>query len=176
MEHSGRVAERRMYALVVGMALLAQGCLPHGLAFVKDDRVRIVSPESHATVQTPVTIRWQVNNFRITGPDGSSDPDAGYFGVFVDRAPVPPGKPLSYVANGDKLCLATPGCPDKQYLEDHDTYSTMSTSFTLRQLPDLSAYHGHELHEVTIVMLDGQGRRNGEQAWYIDFRYDRKGL
>ena len=176
MEDSRPVAGLSRSALLGAVVFLASSCVPHGLAFFKDDRVQIVSPESHTTVKTPVTIRWQVDDFRITGPNGSSDPDAGYFGVFVDRAPVPPGKPLTYIANADDLCQATPGCPDKQYLEDHDAYSTTDTSFTLDQLPDLSAYGGHELHEVTIVMLDGRGRRIGEQAWYVDFKYDREGL
>ena len=90
------------------------GCVPHGLAFVQDKRVDVVAPKSHSTVRLPVTIRWTVHDFRVTGPSHSSNPDAGYFGVFVDRAPVPPGKPLSYVAHGDQLCQATPGCPDKQ--------------------------------------------------------------
>ena len=167
---------RRVYPVVVGAALLAQACLPSGLAFTQDKRLDIVAPESHADVSLPVTIRWDVEDFRITGHDGSSDPDAGYFGVFVDRAPVPPGKPLTWVAHSDTLCVATPGCPDRQYLEDHDTYETTDTSFTLEQLPDLDAYHGHELHEVTVVLLDGTGTRIGESAWYVDFEYQRKGL
>ena len=167
---------RRLVCAVVGVGLLATGCVPRGLAFVKDDRVDIVAPQSHAQVQLPVTIRWTVHDFRVTGHDGTTSPNEGYFGIFVDRAPVPPGRPLSYVAHGDKLCLATPGCPSKRYIEDHDTYSTTHTSFTLKQLPDLTAYQGHELHEVTVVMLDGQGVRLGEQAWYVDFTYDRKGL
>src|SRR5947207_10033719 len=161
---------------LLGVGLLATSCVPAGLAFVKDKRVDIVSPDSHSTVQLPVTVRWTVHDFDVTGPNGGSNPDAGYFGVFVDRAPVPPGKPLSYVAHGDQLCLATPGCPDKQYIADHQAYATTQTSFTFKHLPDLSAYQGHELHEVTVVMLDGQGQRVGEAAWYVDFTYDRKGL
>lgn len=136
----------------------------------------IVAPPSHTTVQLPVTVRWTVHDFRVTGPSHSTNPNAGYFGVFVDRAPVPPGKTLSYVAQGDQLCLATPGCPDKQYINEHQAYATTQTSFTFKHLPDLSAYQGHELHEVTVVMLDGQGQRVGESAWYVDFTYDRKGL
>jgi hypothetical protein len=170
------VIRRLASLLVAAVALLATGCIAHGLAFVQDKRVDVVAPESHSTVRLPVTIRWTVHGFRLTGHDGRSNADAGYFGVFVDRAPVPPGKPLSSVAHGDRICLATPGCPDRQYLADHDTYAVTGTSFTLHQLPDLSSYHGHELHEVTIVLLDGSGLRIGEQAWYVDFRYERKGL
>ena len=167
---------RRFACALVILGFVAAGCVPRGLAFVQDKRVDIVAPQSHTNVQLPVTIRWTVHDFRVTGPDHSSNPDAGYFGVFVDRAPVPPGRPLTWVAHGDQLCEATPKCPDKAYLHDHHAFATTDTSFTLKQLPDLSAYHGHELHEVTVVMLDGLGRRIGEQAWYVDFSYDRAGL
>jgi hypothetical protein len=176
MDHSPAGSRWSWPFLVMAMALLGTACSTQGLAFVQDKRVDIVAPEGHSTVDVPVTITWTVHDFHITGQDGRSRPQAGYFGLFVDRAPVPPGKPLSWLAHGDDLCVATPGCPDKQYLADHDTYAVTGTSFTLRQLPDLDAYHGHELHEVTIVMLDGEGLRVGEQAWFVDFRYDREGL
>jgi hypothetical protein len=171
-----RVPRLRACAVLAGLGLAATACLPRGLAFVQDKRLDIFAPKSHTTVSVPVTIRWHVHGFRVTGHTGSSNPDAGYFGVFVDRAPVPPGKPLSWVAHGDKQCAATQGCPDRTYLQDHDTYATNGMSFTLHQLPDLGAYHGHELHEVTIVLLDGRGLRVGESAWYVDFRYKRTGL
>ena len=170
------MASLRLSCALAVLGVLASGCVPQGLAFVQDKRVDIVAPPSHATVKVPVTVRWTVHDFDVTGHDGGSNPNAGYFGVFVDRAPVPPGKPLTWVAQGDQLCLATKGCPDTQYLHDHHVYATTKTSFTMPTLPDLTAYHGHELHEVTVVMLDGQGDRIGEQAWYIDFKYDRKGL
>jgi hypothetical protein len=162
--------------VVVALAILASACTVNGLAFYQDKRVDILTPHGHTTVHLPVTIRWQVHGFRITGPDGRASSDAGYFGVFVDRAPVPPGKPITWVAHGDRTCEHTPGCPDRTYLTDHDTYQTTSTTFTLQQLPDLSQYHGHELHEVTIVLLDGRGDRIGESAFYVDFFFNRKGL
>jgi hypothetical protein len=135
---------------------------------------RSASSEDRSDVGLPITIRWEVEDFQITGPNASSDKDAGYFGVFVDRSPVPPGEPLSWVARGDRICLATPGCPDKAYLIDHRTYDTTETEFTLKQLPDLNVASGKETHEVTIVMLDGTGNRIGESAWYVTFFYDRE--
>ena len=163
-------------ALLVAAAVVASGCLPNGLAFVQDKRLDVVAPRSHSTVKTTVTVRWQVHDFRITGRNGRASDDAGYFGVFVDRQPVPPGRPLSWVAHGDRQCTTTPGCPDAGYLADHDTYGTAKTSLTLQALSDQSAYHGHELHEVTIVLLNGRGDRIGESAFYVDFFYDRTGL
>jgi hypothetical protein len=176
MNHAGTVPRLRIAAGVAALAFATTACIAHGLAFVKSNQLQIISPKSHTLVKTPVTVRWEVHDFRITGHDGRSNPNAGYFGVFVDRAPVPPGKPLSYVSHGDRQCEHTRGCPDRTYLADHDTYATTNTSFTLHALPDQSAYHGHELHEVTIVILDGRGDRIGENAWYVDFRYDRTGL
>jgi hypothetical protein len=153
---------------------MLSACVPEGLAFVRDDRLEIVSPEARTTVTTPVTIEWRVDDFQITGETGEASEDAGYFGVFVDTAPIPPGKALDWLARDDRHCLGTPGCPDRTYFADHGAYSTTETSFTLKNLPDQDAYQGHESHEVTIVLLDGTGHRIGESAWYIDFFYDRE--
>jgi hypothetical protein len=160
---------------VLAVAFLVSASCAHGLAFVQDTRVEIVAPKSHATVTTPVTVRWRIERFHVTGPDGRSEPSAGYFGVFVDQAPVPPGKTLAWVAHGDNRCRPDQGCPDAAYLAERDVFSTTQTSFTLSELPNLQAYHGHESHEVTIVLLDGRGARIGESAWYATFSYDRKG-
>jgi hypothetical protein len=166
---------RRMIALV-GLAASTAACVPKGLALVQDQRIDIVAPKARTTVNVPVTIRWRVEGFRITGHDQRAAEDAGYFGVFVDTSPVPPGKALSWVAHDDRRCRSTPGCPDATYLADHRTYATTSTSFTLDVLPDLNTYSGHELHEVTVVLLDGTGHRIGESAWYVDFYFDRPGV
>jgi hypothetical protein len=156
----------------MGLCLVASSCA-NGLAFTKDERLTITSPRSHEHVSLPVTISWRVSNFRITGPDGASDPDAGYFGVFIDRTPVPPGKPLSWIARDDRRCARVPGCPDTTYLADRRVHSTSDTSFTFEHLPDLGAYRGRERHEVTVVLLDGSGKRIGESAWFVAFKYDR---
>ena len=156
-------------------ALSLSACVPEGLAFVRDDRVEIVAPVARRTVATPVTIRWEVHDFRITGPTGEASDDAGYFGVFVDRAPIPPGEGLEWLARDDRRCLASEDCPDRTYFADRHAYTTTETEMRFRNLPELDAYQGHESHEVTIVLLDGRGRRIGEGAWYVDFFYDREG-
>jgi hypothetical protein len=173
MTHSHAVTRSPASLLIVGLALLASSC-GSGLAFVQDRRLEFTAPQSHEKVTLPVTIRWKVEGFRLTGPDGSPQPGAGYFGVFVDRTPVPPGRPLSWIARDDRPCLRTPGCPDETYLSDRRVHSTNETEITFEHLPDLGASRGHESHEVTIVLLDGSGRRIGESAWYIGFLYDRE--
>ena len=159
---------------MVGLALLVSSCA-QGLAFVQDDRLHITSPKQRATVTVPLTIRWRIDDFRVTGPDGRSDKDAGYFGVFVDETPVPPGEKLSWIAREDRRCQRTPGCPDQTYLADHHAYETNTTSITFAQLPDLNTYGGKETHEVTVVLLDGTGRRIGESAWFVTLIFERKG-
>jgi hypothetical protein len=176
MKDSAPMARLRRVVALVGLAATAAACVPQGLALVQDKRVEVVAPVARATVKVPVTIRWRVEGFRITGRDGVAAEDAGYFGVFVDTTPVPPGKALSWVAHDDRRCRSTPGCPDATYLADHRTYAATTTSFTLPVLPDLNTYSGHELHEVTVVLLDGTGHRIGESAWYVDFYFDRPGV
>lgn len=173
MTHSRTVARLRVSASIVGLALFASACAS-GLAFVQDDRLEITSPKSHTEITLPLTISWTIHDFRITGPNGASDPDAGYFGVFLDETPVPPGEPLSWVARDDRACERTPGCPDATYFSDRGIYATKETSITFEQLPDQNAYGGHEFHELSIVLLDGTGTRVGESAWYVAFRYDRE--
>jgi hypothetical protein len=174
MTHSATVSRPFVLSSLVGLALLASSCATGGLAFVQDKRLEITAPRGHDKVTLPVTVRWRVTDFRVTGKDGRSERDAGYFGVFVDRAPVPPGKTLAWIARDDKRCLATTGCPDESYFTDRHAYVTNDTSFTFRQLPDQSTYRGHEIHDVTIVLFDGTGHRIGESAWVVTLRYDRK--
>ena len=153
-------------ALLLGLWLLAS-CVPDGLAFIQDERVEIVEPESHTTVTLPVTIRWTL--------DAQATPGAGpaSFGVFLDRAPVPPGRSLAWIARDDQRCLATDGCPDRTYFADRGVYETTNTSLTLEQLRDLDAFRGRETHEATIILLDARGRRIGESAWHTTFFFER---
>ena len=155
MEHSAPVSRRHVLLGVLGLALLATSCASGDLAFVQDERLEILEPPQRVKVTLPVTVRWRIEGFESTGEDGRSDPTAGSFAVFVNRTPVPPGEPLSWLAREDRRCKAIPGCPDEVYLADRN------------------AYKGHETHEVTIVLLDGRGRRIGESAWHVTFFYDR---
>ena len=55
-----------------------------GLAFREDTRVDVVAPTDRAHVRLPVTVRWK------------STTDAYAYGVYVDRAPQPPGERLAW--------------------------------------------------------------------------------
>jgi hypothetical protein len=152
------------------------GCAVQGLNFQQDKRVTIVSPSDRQKVQQPVTLRWRVSDFRITGRDGSRSPDRGYFGVYVDRAPQPPGKTQSWLLRDDQLCRTTPGCPNEEFLAGQNIHTTTDTSFrieNLRQPNTQDVQRRREFHEATIVLLNGRGERIGESAFAIEFEVDR---
>lgn len=165
----------RSGALLVAVSLAVSACGFSGLSFVEDRRLDIVSPEERASVRLPVTVTWKVSDFEITGRTGTARRDAGYFGVFVDRAPPAPGRTLESLADDDRVCQATPGCPDEAYLAEHRAYATSDTQFTIEELPDPTRGDDRrEFHEVTIVLLDGKGERIGESAFSVEFQVERK--
>lgn len=164
----------RTWWLVLTATMIASGCGARGLNFVEDPRLTIVSPADRAEVSLPLTIEWEVTDFAVTGPDGTSSRDAGYFGVFVDRAPQPPGRTLAWLARNDESCVAAQGCPDEAWFDRHDIHATQDTSFTIAALPARPGDQ-REFHEVTVVLLDGRGQRIGESAWAVEFQVLRGG-
>ena len=167
-----RVAVALMVTVSVGSTL--SSCGIRGLNFVRDDRLSITAPEARSEVRLPMTVRWTVRDFSITGPTREATADAGYFGVFVDRAPPGPGKTLASLADNDPACKESAGCPDEAYLAGQNAYSTTDTTFELARLPELTRDRTREAHEVTIVLLDGLGRRIGESAFRVEFQVRRK--
>jgi hypothetical protein len=163
-------------AVTAALSLLLSGCVQQGLAFRVDDRLTIDAPEARSEVTLPVTVRWSIKDFTIVDPGSgaATAKDTGYFAVFVDHTPQPPGKTLAWVARKDRSCRKSDGCPDAQYLAARNIYSTSSTSITFDQLPRPSDKNKKERHNVTIVLLDPQGRRIGESAFYVEFTVKRK--
>lgn len=160
----------RATALLLCVVLATAGCRLQGLNFLEDTRVQIVAPGDREQVALPLTLEWDVTDFSIAGPDeiGAPDADAGYFGIFFDRSPPPPGEPLSWLARDDGSCVAARGCPDAEWFEQRRIYTTTDTSFIIDQLPARSDDR-REFHEVTIVLLDPSGRRIGESAFAVEF-------
>jgi hypothetical protein len=150
---------------------LLAGCGFSHLAFTTDDRLHFLAPTPRALVRLPVTIRWDISHFEVLSPGstatGSPSGSEGYFGVFVDRAPVRPGQSISAVA--DRSCRRTPGCVSAGYLADRGVYTTWEDAVIIRQVR-VDSYQSTQTHEATVVLLDPAGRRIGESAWYIDFR------
>jgi len=168
------VRSRHLLTVAVTLvALVAPGC-GGSRQFVADHRVHIESPRPRKLVTLPVTLRWRFDRFTVTGPDGTHRAGHGYFGVFVDRAPMPAGKDLRWLARNDRSCHATEGCPDTNYLALRDVHTATEPEIVFEQLPLPTFHKGTEDHSIAVVLLDGQGRRMGESAWYVDFRLRRK--
>lgn len=177
-----RAPQRRVTALrtalralvVLGLCLALAGCVPQGLAFKVDERLRFVSPQDRSMVTLPVTIDWEIDDFDVTGPGGEPSKTGGYFGVFVDGTPMPPGEDLRWLARKDRGCRAAEGCPDAKYLSDKSVYTTTETQLRLEQLPRNADDDRRERHYVTVVLLDADGVRIGESAFELAFDVDRR--
>lgn len=174
MPHTGRRAA--LPAALTGLCLALSGCVPQGLAFKVDERLRFTAPGDRATVGLPVKVDWEIEDFEITGPGGSVRAGAGYFAVFVDKTPMPAGKDLRWIARKDRSCRASDGCPDQEYLNGRGVYTTTDTELVLDQLPRSSDDDRRERHRVTVVLLDASGSRIGESAFEIAFDIQRKAL
>ena len=162
--------------LVCGICVaLLSGCGVNGLNFVQDDRIEVTSPGDRASVTLPLTVRWDVADFDVTGPNDEARVDAGYFGVYVDRAPQPPGETQASLVRDETSCRTNPGCPDADYLAQRNIYTTEEQSFVIERLPQpgSEAPRRREFHEVTIVLLNGRGERIGESASVRQFEVDR---
>ena len=163
----------RALLVLLAVAIAATGCRTTGLQFVVDERVRFTAPADRATVRLPFLVEWEVTGFEVTGPDGQQREDAGSFAVVVDRSPPKPYAPLSSLAADDEACRPADGCPDATWYADHGIYPTSATSLLLEQLPQGEPGR-REVHELTLVLLDGTGRRIGENAFDLVVEVDRR--
>lgn len=176
MPRRGRSSSAAAWA--VALVLLLSGCVSQGLAFRVDDRLDITAPVERSEVTLPVTVRWDVRDFQVLEAGAATERPrgkAGYFAVFVDGTPQPPGKTLAWLAREDRSCRPSDGCPDAEYLAARNIYSTSSQQITFAQLPRPSDETKKERHYVTIVLLDPAGTRIGESAFQTSFIVKRKG-
>ncbi len=146
---------------LIVVALLAAGCsqfATDGISFVHDDRLQITHPADGSEIRLPVTVEWE-----DAGPDG------GTYVVVVDRSPQPPGESPAWFARDDEACDADDGCPDAGYLARRGVYITADTEIVLEVLPRVrSGRDRGGLHSIVVVVLDGEGKRRGEEAASID--------
>jgi hypothetical protein len=149
--------------MVAGSVLSA--CGTGGLSFVQDKRVDIVRPNDRTTVSLPLTVAWTVKDFAIGDGGGS-------FGVFVDRAPQPSGRTLSWLFRGDRSCKGTGAalCDKPEFLAQRSVYQTTARSFSVDQVSRLAGGSTNRLHELTVVLLGPDGKRIGEGAWSVQFK------
>lgn len=168
-------APRRRLAAAALVAVVASACSFSGLAFVEDRRLEFVSPADRELVQLPVTIDWDIEDFDVVDPDEAdgTDPSEGYFGVFLDARPQPPGEPLAWHARDDETCTRDAACPDAEWYRVRGIHTTTESEFTIEVLPRPSDESRREIRTVTVVLLDAEGVRIGESAWKIEFEVDR---
>lgn len=154
-------------ALALAALALTTGCGTQGLSFQQDQRVRLLEPPARADVTLPLTIRWSVDDFE-------SGPGAGSFGIVIDRTPPPPGRDLGWVFRDDDNCGAT-GCPDVAYRATQGVYQTDATEVVVTSLLPRTDRGDADEHEVTVILLDEQGKRIGEGSWTRRFDVTRVG-
>jgi hypothetical protein len=164
---SGCRMRARVFAVVIAAVLIgSSACGTHGLSFVSDERVDIVSPADRSKLDAPVTVRWTAKDVAI----GSG---RGTFAVLVDRIPPRSGKTLAWLFKGDSTCKGPAGralCETPAFLAERGVYTTTDTSFTVDRVARLSGnQRRRQFHEATVVLLDRAGRRTGEGAWSVQF-------
>jgi hypothetical protein len=160
-------ARRRAILVLLAVVVLATPGCSGGLLFSQDRRVDIVSPERNGKVTLPLTVRWNLEQGAEVGRD------IGSFALFFDLEPQPPQKDLTYLARGDIDCERTPGCPNTTYFAERGIFVTKDTTFELDDLLPLAGVEiekgERDVHDVTIVVLDEQGRRTSEAFWSRTF-------
>lgn len=157
------------------VSLLLTGCSTSEFAFRVDKSISFVAPDARETVRLPTTIRWRDDQPPASLAVRPSDPAASYYGVFVDRAPLGPGKTILSLIDRDDSCRRTPGCPDAAFLARLKAYFTATPKLSLEFLADLrpSRRGGtKDPHEVTVVRMHGD-RRQGEAAFTRTFFVER---
>jgi hypothetical protein len=154
---------------------LSSACTTEGLAFQRDERVRIVSPDYREIVDLPATLDWEVTDDALAQRIG----DDVQFGLLMDIDPQPQGESLDYFGRDDPTCRRDPGCPDEQYLRQRGVNVTSETEITFNTLPiapgvDLEGGQP-DVHFATLILVDSSGARLGESAWQITFEVERGG-
>jgi hypothetical protein len=164
----------RFIAVVLALPFVLTACGVSGLNFKQDKRLTITAPTDRSRVGLPLTVRWEVDDFSVTGRDGSRRADAGYFGVYLDRAPQPPERKQDWLLRDEPRCRGNTTCSSPGVLADARIYSTSETSLTLDNIADLDPESDRrDIHEVTVVLLNGRGERIGESAFIVEFEIER---
>ena len=147
------------------VAAAAAGCSAQGLVLQQPTQIKNLQPEQFSNTKIPVKVSW----------DQARPLRAGErYMVFVDRNPMAPDESIRALT--DDTCKATPGCPDKAYLNQNFIFPTKGTSIAIPILPFQGAYPVndlYDLHRATIVIVGADGRRVGEEYWTTSFYANR---
>lgn len=154
------MSRRLILVLVVAFAASA-GCDTSNFAFKIDKSIEVVAPQARQEVSLPLTIRWTDSKPPTTLKLAPRDSDAGYYGVFLDAAPLGPGKTLRSLLPKSTVCDAAQGCPTADQLAEVGAYLTAKPELVLEFVADLrptSRGESKDTHEVTIVRMRGDKR------------------
>jgi hypothetical protein len=152
--------DRLRRAALVTVACMLFGACGESVAFVRDDRITIEFPTSLERVRAPFEIRWS----------DEEQPPAAY-AVFVDRDPIGPGESLRELA--EDACDGRSGCDTPAFYASRRIHVTTEPRVEVATLTPLGGTGGrskHRVHHATIVLLDDDGRREGEASWSVEFR------
>lgn len=147
--------------LVAAMASTACGGVSGAVAL--DDGLEIVAPDPLDVVRAPLELRWEGDV-----ADGSA------FAVFIDRRPMAPGQSLNEAF--EDACEDIPRCPDEAFLRARGVYVTDEEELSVPLLMPRGGVDGAsdlDVHRATIVLVDRDGVRQGEQFWSTEFRVQR---
>lgn len=161
----------RCIAGLLALLALVTACDTSNYAFKIDESIKLVQPRAREEVSLPVTLRWTDAKRPLGGKVAPRDPVAEYYAVFVDRAPMSPGKTLASLIKGPPPCRPSKGCPTSAQLSDLSVFLTAAPALSLEFLTDLrSTSRGNQKdpHEVTIVRMRGD-KRVGEAAFLQNF-------
>jgi hypothetical protein len=151
--------------LLAALVFVTAGCGTQGLSFVQDKRVDITTPRERSKVALPVTVAWTAKDVH------------GSFAVLVDQAPPRPGKTLPWLFRGMDSCRGETGrqlCATQAFLAGRNVFRTTDTHFSVDHVNRFTGNdRRRQFHEVTVVLLDAQGRRVGEGAWSVQFEVER---
>jgi len=162
-DEAGRVTPRGILTVCLVTLLLLSGCTLSGLSFRKDGRLTIENLADRSEITIPYLLEFSFAG--TLSPTGASA-----FGVLIDWTPPPPGKTLASLLDNDPACSDPLGCPEG-YLERNRITVTTETSIMIDNVPvgtDRQESRGY--HEITIVLVDAEGRRVGETSAFARFR------
>lgn len=123
----------------------------------------------------PVVVSWKAKDFEISSGDSGPGPLSGNFGVYVDTTPQPPGEGLDYFFRRDPACRGGISCLTPQYLAQRGVFTTTETSHMITAIGKRLGVpkDQQDWHEVTVVLLDGRGRRIGESGDWVMLKLER---
>lgn len=141
-------ARPRRWGAALLCAATLSGCSVSGLQFRDDQAFTLLSPKGNGTLHLPVTLRWHLS---------PSVAQPAQFAVYVERDVPRPGESL-------------PKPEDRT-----GVYLTTGTTLTLTTLPLKTGdtAEARETYEVTVILVDAQGRRPDERALVKSIRVKR---